>query len=265
MANLSKVLYDNALKKAGVTIAYNGTDYSGFEYTNAIDYKDFSLFQLEPSQNRNLEFTMAADTDINKWGLFAKYTGGAGNFIVRIYYEQTVGMADYVLLDSMTNADGALRLEGFSGVTVLSGAKIRIRFEVGSGTFYIRQIMVGEVMDMERGQYVGVNPPTLSQGIVQSNNLSENGSILGSNIKRIDVKSKISLKYCTETWVRDDWDPFAIHASKGRGFFYQWNPTEYSGEVVYCVASKVSDPKNMSPTPLMSVDMDLICRQPDPT
>ncbi|GAG23597.1 unnamed protein product, partial [marine sediment metagenome] len=151
----------------------------------------------------------------------------------------------------------------FSAVTVLGTRKIRLEFISDSTQYEIKQIFVGPKMEMERGQYVGVNPQTLTQGIIQTNNISENGSILGTNIKRVDVKSSIDLTYLTEAWVRSTWEAFAVHASKGRSFFYQWNPDEYPLEVVFCVASKINAPKNISPTPLMSVSMPLVCRQAD--
>jgi len=214
------------------------------------------------SATTDLDFTMPANTDIDSIGIYMQRTGNSGTCTIELYYE--TAPATYTLLKTISAADGKLTLETFTGVTVSSGNDIKIRFILGTGPFYVRQIMVGKRTTMEQGHYVGVNPPTLSQGFIQTNNLSENGAILGSNVKRIDVKSKLSLNHLTETWVRSTWDPFAIHAAKGRGFFYQWNPTEYSNEVVYCVASKVGTPSNIQPTPLMAVDMDLICRQPDP-
>jgi hypothetical protein len=261
--NYPRVLYDNILKSTGVTVAYGGTETSGFNKESAYDYKDFSTFQPQVNATTNLEFTMGATQQVNCWGFFAERTGNSGTFTAILYYESSP--ASYTTLDTITSADGKLVMNNFSQVAVLTGRVLGVQFVCGTGPFRVRQVMAGIETNMEQGHYVGVSPPTLSQGIVQTNNLSENGSILGSNVKRIDVKNKLSLKHVTETWVRDDWNPFAIHASKGRGFFYKWNPVEYDEEVVYCVASKVDAPKNISPTPLMSVGMDLICRQPDPT
>jgi hypothetical protein len=261
MANLSKVLYNNALTSGGTTVAYSGTETDGFNKENLTDYKDFSLFQPESNANTSLDFVMGSDRSINKWGFFIKKTGNSGTFTMTLSYESSP--STFTTLDTITGSDGKLEMQGFSSVTVLAGRTLRIAFNLGAGPFYIRQMIVGTVIDMERGQYAGVNPQTLTQGIIQSNNISENGAILGTNVKRVDVKSQIDLQYCTESWVRSTWEAFALHASKGRGFFYQWNPTDYPEETVYCVASKINPPKNTTPTPLMSVSMPIICRQPD--
>jgi hypothetical protein len=261
MANLSRVLYDNPIATASA-VSYSGTETDGFNKENAYDYKDFSLFRPEVNATTTLDFTIATGQTLNAWGVFNARTSGSGTFIMSLYYESSP--STFTFLSSGAVVNGVLFFKTFSSVTLVSGRKIRVEFEIGAGPFDVRQIMVGSYMDMERGQYVGVNPQELTQGIIQSNNISENGAILGTNIKRVDVKSSIDLQYCTESWVRSDWEPFAVHASKGRGFFYKWNPTEYDGESVYCVASKINPPKNTSPTPLMSVSMPLICRQPDP-
>jgi hypothetical protein len=263
--NLARVLYDNPLKQSGVTVAYSGTETEGFNKENAYDYKDYSTFAPQVSTTTNLDFTLATQVDIDSWGIFCQKTSNSGTFTIRLYYESSP--STYTLLDTVTSCDGKLEFNTFSSVTVAASRNIRIQFELGIGPFYVRQIMVGEYLEMESGrggQYVGVNPPLLTQGIIQTNNVSENGAILGTNRKRDAVRSNIQLEYLTESWVRNSWEPFALHASYGRGFFYQWAPTDYSSEVVYCVADKVNAPKNMAPTPLMSVNMPMLCRQPDP-
>lgn len=261
MANLSKVLYENAYTQTGVTVAYSGTELDGFNKENAIDYKDFSTFQPEVSATTDLDVTVAATRDIDCWSFFNQKTGSSGTFTMTLYYESAPSV--FTQLDQVTLADGNLELREFSSVEVVSGRRIRVTFTTGANPFYVRQLMIGEVMEMERGQYSGVNPQTLVQGIVQSNNISENGSILGTNVKRIDVKSQIDLMYCTESWIRTTWNTFSNHCAVGRSFFYAWNPSQYPDEVVFCVASKINAPKNITPTPLMSVSMPIICRQPD--
>jgi len=262
MANLSRVLYDNAFYDDGATVSYTGTEIDGFNHANVYDYKDFSLFQPEASAVTAIDITLTNARDIDCWCFYNTKSGGTGLYSVNLYYETSP--STFTSLDTTAAVDGSLTFRTFTSVTVAAGMRIRIEFNMGAGPHYMKQLMVGEFMEMERGQYAGVNPPRLTQGIVQSNNISENGAILGTSVKRVDVKSSIDLMYLTETWVRDTWDPFALHASKGRGFFYKWNPTEYGTESVYCVASKINPPKNITPTPLMSVSMPIICRQPDP-
>lgn len=262
MANLSRVLYFNYLKASLATIAYSGTETDGFNYQNCLDGKDFSTFQPESNATTNLDFTMTGAATLNTLGVFVEKTGASGAFVINLYGETSPGV--FTLLDVITDsADGKLELSIFANSSISAGRKIRLQFTTGAGTYKIRNIMAGLLTEFERGQYAGVNPTTLTQGIVQSNNISENGSILGTNVKRVDVKTSINLQYCTESWVRGTWENFAAYAAKGQSFYYQWNPSEYPDEVVFCVASKIIAPKNTTPTPLMSVSMPLICRQAD--
>ena len=267
MANLSRVLYDNALTQDGVTVTYNSTLVDGFGLANLTDGKDFSLFKAASLANGHIKWTMPVDTTINYIGLYMKYTSGAGSFDAVLMKETGVGTNNYGVLHTLTNINGLLICRGFNTVTVNAGERILLKFNLAaiSADVFCRQVMVGEVLTMERGQYAGVNPPTLSQGAVMSNNISENGSILGSNTKRVAVKSQIEQNHCTESFVRNSWEPFAAYAAKGKSFFYQWNYVEYIDEAVFCVAEKIVPPINITPTPLMKVSMPIICLQADPT
>lgn len=260
MANLSRVLYENNLVENVASVSYSGTEIDGFNKENLYDYKDFSTFKPQVSATTTMDFTLNGNATINSIGVYVAKVG-AGGLDLNLYYESSP--STYTLLEAMTNIDGELSFNEFSQVTVSSGRKIRLEFVSSSSQYEIRQIFVGPIMTLQRGQYVGVNPQTLIQGIIQSNNISENGAILGTNVKRVAVNSSIDLQYCTEAWIRLDWDLFVQRASVGKSFFYQWNPTDYPLEVVFCVASKINPPKNTSPTPLMSVSMPIICRQAD--
>jgi len=260
MANLSDVLYENNLTSSVSAVSYSGTEIDGFNKENLYDYKDFSTFKPEVSATTTMDFTVSGSQSINTICIYASKIGASG-LDIKLYYESSP--ATYTLLETINDCDGDLSWNEFSQVTVSSGRNIRLEFTSDATQYEIKQIFVGPRMAMERGQYAGVNPPTLTQGIVQSNNISENGAILGTSVKRIDAKSSIDLMYLTESWVRSTWELFALHASKGRSFFYSWNNTEYPDEIVFCVASKINPPKNITPTPLMSVSMPIICRQPD--
>ena len=200
-----------------------------------------------------LDIALTTGRTIDAWGVYVEKTGNSGTFTIDLQYESSPSV--YTTLDTITSSDGKLELNTFTSQAVSASRDIRLSFNCGTGPFYIRQIMIGEIMTFERGQYSGINPPTLTQGIVQTNNLSENGAILGTNRKRDKVMTNVNLEHLTESWVRNTWEPFQLHASYGRGFFYQWNPSDYSSEVVYAIADKVNAPKNMGITPLMQVAM----------
>lgn len=260
MANQSRVLYQNNLAENASSVSYSGTEISGFEKENLTDYLDFSTFKPQVSSTTTLDFTMSSDRSINCVGMFVKKVGSSGLNIV-LQYESSP--STYTTIGTFNDSDGNLTINAFSGVTVLGGRNIRFSITSDSTQYEIRQLFVGSILTLERGQYAGVNPPTLKQGVVQSNSISVNGALIGSTVKREKVTTRIEQEFITESWERSSWELFTTHCTKGKGFFYQWNPTQYPNEVVYCMAQKVDAPENISPTPLMRAGLTAICRQPD--
>jgi hypothetical protein len=106
------------------------------------------------------------------------------------------------------------------------------------------------------GQWADITPPTLYSGVVLSNVIAENGSILGRNVRRAEKKGELSLDYLDPTWVRTSWDAFAIHAAR-YPFFYRWDPVGHPAEVAFAAAESIQAPRNSSPPPYMSVSMPM--------
>ena len=260
MANQSRVLYETNLVEGVSSVAYSGTEISGFEKENAYDYLDFSTFKPQVSATTNLDFTLNADKQISSIGMFIKKVGGSGLNII-LKYESSP--STYTTLGTYNDVDGDLTFNTFGQVTVSSGRKIRLEITSDATQYEIRQIIVGPYLEFQRGQYVGVNPPTMIQGRVLNNSISVNGALIGSTVKREKVTTRIEQEFLTESWARSSWEAFSSRASSGKGFFYQWNPSQYPSEVVYCMAQKVDAPENISPTPLMRAGLTAICRQPD--
>lgn len=249
MANLQRVLYGNVLRDA-TTTTYSGTTASGFEFSNATDHFDWTLFRAS-SGSTDLDFTMGANTDIDSFSVYTKTVSGTNSITLK--YES--GVSSFTTLQTYTAVSGKLTFDSFNSVTVSSGRRIRISFTVAT-SLDVRQLWVGEYMEMQRGQWSGIMPPTLTQGIKVTNNISVNGSFLGRSIKRTERKGKIELEHLTESWVRDTWEPFALHATK-KPFILKWSDnTAYSDEVGYCFAENVMGPKNAQ-NGYMSVEMPL--------
>ena len=249
MANLSKVLYNNVLRDA-TTVTYSGTETSGFEKENATDYFDWTLFRTS-SGSTSLDFTVGTDTDLDSVSAYVKTVGGTNS--ITLQYESSVSA--FTTLQTYSAPSGSLTFDTFNSVTVSSGR--RIRFSIVSATSIdIRQLWAGEYMEFQRGQWATATPPTLTQGIKVSNNISVNGSFLGRSIKRTERSGKISLEHLTQDWVRDTWEPFADHCARSP-FVYLWSDnTAYSSEVGYCFAENIVVPKNAGNS-FMSVEMPL--------
>jgi hypothetical protein len=197
---------------------------------------------------------MTTDTDIDSVALYVATFTGTGSHSIVLQYESSP--STFTTLSTQSTTSGKLIFDEFTGVTVSSGRKIRFVITVGTGTLLIRQLVVGEVMTAERGQWASATVPTFHQGIQVSNSISQNGSILGRSIKRIEKKGKIDLDHLSAAWVRSTWEPFSQHAAR-YAFIYQWNNRDYTDETAFAIATGIKAPSHSS-AGLLSASMD--CR-----
>lgn len=245
---LPKFLYNNVLR--GITPTWSGTTVSGKGPGNATDWRDFSFFQADSG---NLDFTMTADTDIDTLSVYVANFTGTGAETIELQYESAP--ATYTSLQTINPAGGKLTFDEFSSVTVLNGRKIRFVITVGTGSLLIRQLVVGEVLESERGQWASATVPTFYAGIQVTNSIAQNGSVLGRSIKRVEKQGKIMLDYLSAGWVRSSWEPFAQHCAR-YPFIYQWNNRDYPSETAFAAATKINPPEH-SQNGLLSANMPL--------
>lgn len=238
----AQVLYDSLLLQVAPT--YSGTQVPGFELPNLTDWRDFSLFRSEAAATLTLD--MGSD---GGWAdTIAVWCPGPSVETNGLTIEQSSDGSTWTDAYVMPNiTDGVPEWIEYPFVRRF----LRFTF---AGAADFRQIAVGNLMQFPIGQWNGVNPPTLYQGVIMQNVVSMNGSIIGRNLRRIEKAGKINLTHLTEQWVRQTWNPFAIHAARS-AFFYRWNPVEYPHEVAFAVAENIEAPTNDSPPPRMKVGL----------
>lgn len=240
-----RFLYDSVLK--GITPTFSGTTVVGKGPTNSTDWMDFSYFTADAG---DLDFVTTTNTDIDAIAIYcATHTASS---TIALKYESTV--SSFTTLATKTATSGILSLDEFTGVTVTSGRRIRLSFT--GGPVNVRQIVVGEVMEAEMGQFDTMIYPNFTQGVKSTNVMSVNGSILGRSIKRMDRRGKLSLEHLTAAWVRSTWEPFANHCVRFP-FIYWPNPTGQPTEVAFASVLMVQGPQNMGMGDRMSVEWDL--------
>jgi hypothetical protein len=249
--NLPQVLYANALRAA--TPAYSGAIVAGFEPANAVDWRDFSLFR-PAAGNSTFDVTMTADTPVSSAVLWLSPAAGATATAIEFQYESSPGV--YTTLTAVASYGSQIQWFDFAPVTILAGRKARIAFTGISGTMDIRQATMGAPFQFETGQWVGVNPTELTQGVVAENVISVNGSIIARNVRRVEATGNIALTYVTEAWVRAVWEPFAKHATR-YPFWFRWAPVQYPTAVAFAAATEIVAPKNSMPVPRMEVSMPI--------
>jgi hypothetical protein len=275
---IGNVLYHNLLREAAA-VSWSGAIIPGFEPLNAWDWHDWSLFATELSADRYLEFITPAAT-INCLALYVVpfdltelaneaiiglaliglnvISQPLGVCVVKLQIETGVGTG--IFNDTYTIAVQGVQstwVIKFANTIDVSNRKVRVRFANAVGSqLYVRQVAVGQALTFPIGQHVGIAPPRLSSGYVITNMPSVNGSMLSRQTRRIEKTAEIKLEPVTVDFVRDDWNPFARHASR-YAFFWTWNFAEYPNDGIFAVATGVPQPENVMPTPRMRVSLPM--------
>ena len=253
---LGRVLYDNLARQSGATITWSGTESTAQPYENAFDWRDFSLFRVTATETANLDIVLPLGGTLDCWSVFTSKYEATAAATITLYYESAPAV--FTQLGQVTITDEAkLSMIAFTEVTVAAGRKIRFTIAASDEDLLIRQLAAGPRLDFPMGQFQGITPPNLLQGVVQDTVVGVNGSFLGRNIRREVRTTEIDLMYLDPDWVRSEWQAFAQHAKKN-AFFYMWAPELYPNEAVFAWG-KINPPVNSGPAALMQVSMPLNC------
>ena len=143
----------------------------------------------------------------------------------------------------------------FSTISAIAGTVLTLSI---TGSVRIREVVAGEVVQPELGQYSGLVFPTFQGGNKTGNPRQINASMMPSRIKRTDRMNSLDIQYMTRSFFDDTWRPFAKHAARfpfyydagdGRGsmaFAEQMNPPQHSGvedrmDISWKLRHKVAD------------------------
>jgi hypothetical protein len=247
-----RILYDSRFRDAGVVLSYEAAEVEGFEKENAVDWRDFSLFRLATGGNF-FDATLAADGDIDTFCYYIKKPVN-GDYTFKLFYESAPAVFTE-LTEIDTAIDPLIGMKTFDKVTVLAGRRIVVPFIDVVATEDVRQLTVGVRLDFPIGQHQGIRPPNLRGEFVQSNNISVNGSFIGRDKVRGNIRGEIALEFLNPTtFVRDQWLDLMEHAERF-AYFYAWDLDTYPDEVVFSWALSTPRPINSGPANKMSVSL----------
>lgn len=234
-----EVLYSNVFFDNLSTLSYNGTEVSGFGSTNAVDWRDFSIFTAQAT--KVLSVTIPTLVNADSFIVWPVGDGVTGTVILKNNSGTTISTA---------TIDGTGKMVWNNISATLPAGTVSLTF---SAAFNIRLVAVGGKLIFPMGQWADVNPPLFTQGLIGENLISVNGSIIARNIRRTEKTGKIMLDHLTQTWVRIYWEPFQAHAAR-YAFFHRWNPATYPNDIAFSVAGDIIPPKNTR-AQFMSVEM----------
>ena len=268
----AKVLYQNVLRTSltsgGLVFAPDaGVDDNpaGFPPQNLTDWRDFSLYRVSGTgTGGDISGTFGAAVSVNSVGIYARVPQGVGeSFSVTI--SVTISAVPNVLGvfafgDTGTASDmNPLRMLSFTQKDIADTDSVEVTIIRTAGLVCdIRQIAIGLELEFPRGQHVGMTPTVNQGGIIRKNIISVNGSIIASNVRRVEKRDTIDLDYLEPDWVRTTWNAFSVHATR-YPFFRKWNPTQYPLEVDWCAAEGIELPTNAHRKGKMAVSMPLYC------
>lgn len=242
---IGRVLYNNVLR--GLTPTFSGTTVPAKTPASATDWADYTWFSADTG---TLDYTVAVDTDIDSIAIYVQVIAGSNS--IELQYESAP--ATFTSLHTFSSPSGTLDYEEFTGVTVLAGRIIR--FVITADTVLnIRQIVVGEKLVFERPEWASVTPSFFTQGVKVTNNIGQNGSILGRSIKRVEKMGKIDIDFITDSWARTSWEPFARHAAR-YPFIFQWDYAGHPDDTAFSYAEKINAPSHGS-AGLLSASMPI--------
>ena len=257
--NKAKVIYDNVLRAAD-TVTWAGTTVFGKDPQNAWDWRNWSIFETGSSLSSvDLDFTFLDDKTFDSFSIYVMNYTGTGSETIELYYETSP--SSFTLLNTRSSSGGELTLKSFSEVTLTAGLRLRISFTTGTATLNVRQLVVGKLLEFERGQWNGVMSPNFSQGSIGDTIISVNGDVIAKNFVRITRKTEINLSEVSESWVREFWAPFQ-EAVETKAFIYQWSPVNYPDEVAMAAPDKTRVAETIRGN-RMSVIMPITCNIAD--
>lgn len=250
--NKSKVLYDNLLRNPAAfgTLSRNAGSsncdiVSGFPIENMLDWRDFSFCKADDT-GTTLVLEAVATADALSATAVCIYAVdlNTDDFTVEIEHEANIGGA-VTSLHTFTFTTGGPNIQ-WADIGQLWALDDIVRITItktAAQEIGLRQIAIGNHLEFMRGQYVGMVPSVNEGGVVRRNVISVNGSIIASNVKRLEKKDTIDIDRLEPVWVRSTLNPFIKHCVRFP-FFRQWAPVDYPNEIDWCAAEKIESPTN---------------------
>jgi len=256
LLTIGRVLYDNAARQNLGSVSYGGVETQGFGPLNLFDWQDFTTFK--PSNGvTQVTVTLTENVTVDSLGLYIKVPDADFGQVTLRY---NAGGGDILLHVSPLFTPGTefpVYLADFTPVNLVAGNTLIFEFNTtNNSNFLVRQAAAGPILDFAMGQQSAIKPSELSYGQVLTNAISVNGSIIGRSVRRLEKKQEIMLDNLEFSWVKDNWNSLAKHATRFP-FFYQYNSADHPDSVSFSAAVSISAPSLMARRDLMTVSMPL--------
>lgn len=253
--NRPLVAWNNLAATASIS---GNTPITGSAFANAVSGSTYDKYLPQmPSTFCTLTFDFGSAVDISFAAIAAHNLatlGGAAS-VTRSTDNVTYTDAGAGTITPTDNSPMAWRM----ATTGLSARYWRFNFTglAINAPLAIGVAFLGNDLVLPRPFYQGFSPVITPTEVELQSNVSVGNELLGSSVILRGSTLSAGLQNVSPSFIRGaSWLSFQNHFNDGKGFFFAWRPTKYTGDVHYCWRNgPVIRPTNSGPKDLMSFDM----------
>lgn len=244
----SRIGMDTITRTGTVTASSTETGYSANAPANPLTYE----YWKPATMAATWAVDAGEEVTIDYCGIAAHTLGTNGNTVIVMCADDSDFTSNVQVIDSVAPSDNSPIMFLFAPTT----ARYWRIFISGSNKPTIGVVNFGQVIEMQRTAFAGINPIEMNRVTVVRPNKSETGQWLGRSVIRQSVKTKVDFNNLTYDWYKTNMDPFAVNAQK-YPFFFAWRPDGYPDSVGYVWVNQDIAPTTNGKRDLVNVSLDM--------
>lgn len=256
-ANKAIICYDNLLASSKLLTIAATSQQAGYSVQNAFDWYTTSYWSPVPAVGIH-RFTAIFTSPVTA-DYLAIYKHNLGDVGGTFYLEYSLdgGTTWQLATTTITSAtNNELKINLFNAVTATHW---RVVFNLYTATpFYIGVVMFGRKLTLYRGMIGGFVVPRHGRKNEIINQTTEGGQFVGRIKVSKGARSNITFKTVPQTWVRDYWEAFVLHAEM-LPFLFSWNHEFYPQDAVYCVTDGEIPPLAINENRFHDISLPVMC------
>ena len=256
-ANKAIICYDNLLASSKLLTIAATSQQVGYSVQNCYDWQTTSYWSPTPANGYHY-FTATFTSPVTA-DYLAIYKHNLGDVGGTFYLEYSLnGGASWLLANTTVTsaANNELKINLFNAVTATHW---RVVFNLYTANpFYIGVVMFGRKLPLYRGMVGGFVVPRHGRKNEIINQTTEGGQFVGRIKVSKGARSNITFKTVPQTWVRDYWEAFVLHAEM-LPFLFSWNHEFYPQDACYCVTDGEIPPQAINENRFHDISLPVMC------
>ena len=264
-ANKAIICYDNLLVSSKLLSIVATSQRAGYSVQNCYDWQTTSYWSpIAPSSppvlppdtslhSFDIEFSEPVTADyfaLYRHNIFTAYGG-----VMLLYSDDNITFSG--CFDSVyAQKDNELIIKTFAPIT---SRYWRVAyFSEITAQLYIGVVMFGRKLPLYRGMIGGFVVPRHGRKNEIINQTTEGGQFVGRIKVSKGARSNITFKTVPQTWVRDYWEAFVLHAEM-LPFLFSWNHEFYPQDACFCVTDGEIPPLAINENRFHDISLPVMC------